>query len=531
MNNIVILFSFLSFFLYMFLKVSKDLHMVQLNSYRVKRYQKWVIKNITQYINWRNTTPLIALIILFFSKSYLSIGLWGACYLFLIFSNVNYPSKLPLQYTSRAKRLYSVIIGEFTIIVSIILYNYYLSNSFYVLYLGIITLSLLCYFSFVTAIIGSLIIAPLEKMIDQWYYNDAKSKINKYSNLITIGVTGSFGKTSTKFILFDLLSPFFNTLMTPHSFNTKMGVTKIVRNELSPIHDIFIAEMGAKQRGDIKQICDMVKPQIAILTAIGEQHLETFKDIRNIKKTKAELIESLPNTGTAIMNGDDTNIRSLIFKNSPRKIFFGIDSDLLDYKAQDVEVTNEGTFFTVITHKNNSAKFFTKLLGRHNIYNVLAAIATACEIGVELERLIPLVKKINPPPHRLELIKKNGGITIIDNSFSSNPVGAKIALEVLEQMPGNKKILITPGMVELGLKEYDYNKDFGIRAAKVCDFIILVGKKRSTPINNGLVEAGYPTSNLYIAKDLDSASLYLKTILQPRDIVLYENDLPDNYLE
>ena len=516
--------------MYIIWKINRDLHMIQLNSYRIERYIKWLVKNWGQYTAVRNFLPFFTFSLFAYLTPIQFIIIWGISYIPLVLFKIRYESKIALKYTSRAKRLLCTIISIYVIVALVGVYIFTLSTRPTTLLLVTICLTTLTFLSFIPSIFGCVAILPLEKAIEYWYYKDAQNKILKATNLTTIGITGSFGKTSTKFILNEILSSFFNTLMTPQSFNTKMGVTKVVRNDLSPVHNFFIAEMGAKQKGDIKEICDLVHPKIGVLTAIGEQHLESFKSLENICRTKLELIEALPNDGIAILNGDDANIRNLKISNNPRKLFFGIDSKKLDYFVRNINISPQGTSFEISTYRGESATFHTKLLGKHNIYNILAAVAVANELGINLQLLSIQVKKLRPAPHRLEIRKIADGITVLDNAFSSNPVGAKMALDVLNQMEGSRKILITPGMIELGNKEYDYNKNFGTYAANICDLIILVGQKQTIPIQDGLAVANYPASNLYVAADLNNASAHLRSVMKPGDVILYENDLPDNYL-
>ncbi len=515
--------------LYITWRICRDLHMLQLNSYRIGRYGRWVSKNLPQYFSPRNLAPVLAFPLIAFNL-WAFAAAWSLAYLLLFFLRDRQEAKIALTFTSRARRLLAAIASIYALIAVITVGVYVVRGDAGDLYAGAGVLTASALLSFVPAILGAIITMPLEKGIENWYYRDARKKIRSFSNLTVIGITGSFGKTSTKFVLNELISPFFTTLMTPKSFNTRMGVTRVIRENLKPIHQVFITEMGARQPGDVKEICDLVHPKIGLLTAVGEQHLETFKSLDNIKKTKSELIESLPAEGTAVVNGDDANIDSLNFRNRPKMVRFGMDGTDLDYAARDIRITPQGTSFTVGTRRGEQASFQTKLLGRHNIYNILAAIAVACELGLDLKSLVTRVKMLRPAPHRLEIRKNPGDLTVIDNSFSSNPVGARMALEVLGQMAGKRRILITPGMVELGTKEYEYNRDFGAEAAAVCDFVILVGPKQAPAIGAGLVSAGYPEDKVFVAADLKEASARLKSMAQPGDVVLFENDLSDNYL-
>jgi len=308
-----------------------------------------------------------------------------------------------------------------------------------------------------------------------------------------------------------------------------MGVIKTIRTMLRPTHEVFICEMGAKKTGDIKEICDLVSPKFGLLTSIGPQHLETFKSVNNIISTKFELIDSLPEYGAAFLNFDNDYIRNK--STSKRLIAYGTREKGLQYWAEDISFSSRGSTFTFKTYKGQSIELTTKLLGLHNVLNIVAAGAVACELGMELESISFAVKLLKPVPHRLELKEQPGGVTVIDDAFNSNPEGAKAALEVLSKFESKNKILITPGMVELGDKEYEYNKEFGGLAARVCDYVILVGVKRAVPMKEGMEESNYPQDKLYVAKNLNDAINKMRTIAGEGSVVLFENDLPDTYNE
>jgi UDP-N-acetylmuramoyl-tripeptide--D-alanyl-D-alanine ligase len=292
--------------------------------------------------------------------------------------------------------------------------------------------------------------------------------------------------------------------------------------------------MSAKKTGDIKELCELVKPQYGLITAIGEQHLETFKTLENIINTKNELTESLPPDGMAFFNADDINCQKLAKAAQCHVIRYGIEAadSELDYRVRDLSINEHGSNFTVVrTRDNSQAVFQTKLLGKHNIYNILAAIALASELGVELHEMLFPVRQLLPIPHRLELKHVGADIIFIDDAFNSNPVGSKMALEVIAQISGKRKIIITPGMIELGAKEDEYNERFGEYIAQVCDYVILVGCEQTKALQRGLAAKSYPENALFVAADFAAAKKHLEQILQAGDAVLFENDLPDNYNE
>jgi UDP-N-acetylmuramoyl-tripeptide--D-alanyl-D-alanine ligase len=379
-------------------------------------------------------------------------------------------------------------------------------------------------------ILANLVLFPLEKLVQYRYLGEAGSYLSTLSNLKVIGITGSFGKTTAKYVLTEILRSKFNILKTPGSYNTLMGVTKIIRSELKPIHDVFVVEMSAKMPGDIAEICDLVKPHYGLITAIGEQHLQTFGTLENIKKTKNELIKSLPATGKAFFNVDDAHCLDLSKQAHCPVITYGIENQKVDYRAFDLTLNEQGSNFKISRSRDNSvAMFKTSLLGQHNIYNILGAVAIASELGMELSEMVYQIQHLAPVPHRLELKRVAKNIIYIDDAFNSNPVGSQMALKVLKQISGLRKIIVTPGMIELGVKEGEYNTLFGEEISKVCDYVILVGPSQTLPIQDGLKIKQYPSDKIFIADDFTSAKKHLESILTEGDVVLFENDLPDNY--
>lgn len=318
-------------------------------------------------------------------------------------------------------------------------------------------------------------------------------------------------------------------LATPESYNTTMGNVRIIREKLKEEHEVFISEMGARYRKDIEEICNFVKPQIGIITSIGAQHLETFKNIENIVKTKSELLESLPDDGIVFLPNDDSHCLKLYNKEKRKKYIYGVNDKHADVYAKNIKVGSEGSTFTAVT-QNGEINCTTKLLGEHNIQNILGCIAIAIHLGLTNEQIASGVSKIKAVDHRLQILPSSNGVTIIDDAFNSNPVGSKMALDVLKTFEG-RKIIVTPGMVELGNDEYKYNKEFGKHMASCVDIAILVGKKKTEPIVEGLKESKFNDMNIYIVENLDSASKKLGELTKAGDVVLFENDLPDNYNE
>ncbi len=377
-------------------------------------------------------------------------------------------------------------------------------------------------------ILSAVLAWPVEKAIYLYYFTDTKNRLLRQKDLIRIGITGSYGKTSVKFILNTILSERFLTLATPSSFNTPMGISRIVRERLEPRHQVFIAEMGARHRGDIRELCRLVHPQIGMLTSVGPQHLDTFKSLDRIRNTKYDLIRSLPPSGFAVFSDDQGIVKSLYQQTkTPESVLIGCQGD--EIWADQIHLSSAGSDFTV--HVCGSEYHCrTRLLGEHSIRNILICYAVAKHLGMNDAEIIRGIGKIEPVEHRLQLLPVNGkGVIVIDDAFNSNPQSSTIALDILAGFSG-KRIIVTPGMVELGTEEERYNYEFGKHMAECADCIILVGKKHTAPIQKALRDSGSKAS-CHIVNSLSEAIVIADRESRAGDVILYENDLPDNYDE
>ena len=430
-------------------------------------------------------------------------------------------AKKPFVFTSRIKRLY-VVYALVLLGISAIVYlcpGWKLISMLWPLLLPA-----------VVALAG-LLAWPIEKLISEMYFRDARRKLLSNTSLIRIGLTGSYGKTTVKHILGAILSEKYPTLITPASFNTPMGVTRAIRERLTPSYQVFVGEMGARHVGDIKEMCRLVHPTIGIITSVGPQHLETFKTIERVAKTKYELIEALPqNDSRCYFYDDGSYCLDMYRKTTKTKTLCGRNPETCDVWCDQITVSPEGTRFMLHIKNKGQIQCQTRLLGDHSVQNILLAAAVASDLKLTLKQIAHGIEKLQPVKNRLELMQNPGGFTIINDAFNSNPVGAKAALEVLRQFPG-RRIIITPGMVELGDKEAEYNRIFGTQMKDCADIAIIIGRNRATPILEGLKESGFDPANIHRVDSLDDSTRLLHTLVQPGDTVLYENDLPDHYQE
>ena len=429
--------------------------------------------------------------------------------------------------TPRVKRLYAV----FFIVMTLILYGITrLINTL----IDISDYFLILFFLFPLFLplwiaLCGLLAWPIEKAISEMYFRDAQRILRERKDLIKIGITGSWGKTSVKFILGTILEEKYHTLVTAASFNTPMGVTKVIRSKLEPGHRVFVSEMGARHVGDIKEMCRLVHPQIGLLTSVGPQHLDTFKTVERVAKTKYELIDALPEDGEAFFADDGDICRSLYEKTTVRKHLTGLDPEKDELWAEEIRYSPEGSTF-LLCRGDEKTECTTQLLGELNIRNILLCASTGLSLGLSMKQIARGIAKIRPVEHRLQLIRHPGGLNVIDDAFNSNIRGAKQAFQVLKQFP-KKRVIVTPGMVELGEQEAEMNRAFGTAMADCCDTAILVGKKRSEAIAAGLKENGFPEESILVAASLEEAASMMREITGAGDTVLFENDLPDNYSE
>lgn len=428
----------------------------------------------------------------------------------------SFGDKNKLKFTKRMIRF--IILNFVFLCVILFAINYFIKN-FWLIFLNYIVLFFLIPF---VMTIAHFFICPLEGIIKKSYILKAKKKLKKL-NVIKIGITGSYGKTSTKNILKSLLEKEYKVCVTPKNFNTEMGLTKTILDVLDD-HDILIAEMGARHKGDIESLAKLIKPNFGIITTIGPQHLQTFKNLQTIEETKLELAKNLDENGIMIFNGDSKSTKKLYTIYQGEK-YLSCDEDGFSY-IKNLKITKDGSFFDI--HINGEViKCKTKLLGRCNINNIVTAASLAYLLGISKEDLQSAIKFLEPSPHRLEMIK-NGNVTIIDDSYNSNLTGASEALEVLSKFEG-KKIVVSPGIVEMGEKQSETNFKLGTMIADVADFFIIMNETNKNYLLSGAISHSFKRENIFFAQTRKKQKEILNLLITNGCVVLFMNDLPDNY--
>jgi len=513
---------------YVLSRLLYHLHMFQLNSYRLKRYGLFIKTNYRKIIPLSSVVYFLWIIALssFYEFFFEGFGILIAivwCVSVVLRTYIlqfkGERRKKPLVFTARVYRMIGISSGLFLVMLVVA------SQSVNPLFILVIIMLL----SPCIMILGNIILMPYEAYMKKYYYDDAKKLLRSHKDLITIGITGSYGKTSVKFMLETILSQQFNTLVTPHSYNTTLGVIITVRKFLNRSHEVFVAEMGAKQKGDIEEICDLVAPRYGVITAVGPQHLETFGSLSTIIDTKFELAQAVGKKGTCFVNGDSSNVCEGIKRYDGLPFAtYGTNEDA-DVRIIKVIQSIHGSTFS-IKYMENEFEYQTKLLGMHNILNIAGAISIALKLGMTYEKIYTGVKELKAVEHRLEL-KKQGDFFILDDAFNSNPTGAKSALDVLSQFDSGKKIIMTPGMIELGSMDYEIHYTFGQQISEVCDYVILIGENKTAAIKKGLLDSGYDMSKVAVMKNVFEGFSQIRSIASKGDVVLIENDLPDNFNE
>lgn len=421
----------------------------------------------------------------------------------------------PATFTPRLKRLYVllVLITAILVYLAVTLLNFadYLINNTIFNILRYCPLSIFPLLSIPIVALANCIAKAYEIPHNKSFVRKAGQKLAA-AKITVVGITGSYGKTSTKHILSNILAKKYRVLSTPRSHNTPLGLALTINsNDLSE-YDVLIAEMGARYVGDIEELCKFCPPDYSVITGICPQHLESFGSEENIVKAKGEILTATKQS--AIIAPDCAEY----FKNAPCK------TQALSCVSQ-VECTCNGTSFT-LELGGRSVRIATKLLGAHSAENIALAAQVAYLLGMSVEEIAAAAEELDYIEHRLQLIK-SGGVNIIDDGYNSNVKGAKAALDVLRTFGGGK-IAVTPGLVELGILEESENYALGKNLVGL-DMVIFVGDTLITPVRNGYLENGGDSAKLHTVPTLFAAQELLKGTLKDGDTVLFLNDLPDIY--
>jgi UDP-N-acetylmuramoyl-tripeptide--D-alanyl-D-alanine ligase len=545
----LILISSLTWAIAVTLNALRLLLFFQIEEYEAWRFMRWAWRNPLQVAPNRvvlvwSITVLVSGVVVPLNHSLpallpaFNFGL-GSVLAITLWMVLKRPTKKSLVYTLRLMRILITLVGIAITVVLVATRSAALIvrstgvPEGWVLSLAVFLYGLLVLCAPLWIVLANTLLIPIEEGIRQSYLLKARRKLKRIDPIV-IGITGSFGKTSTKEILAHLLSGHHSVLSTPKSYNTPMGICKTINEHLRSEHEIFVVEMGAYQPGDIAEICRLVRPSLGIITAIGPQHLERFGSLDSIARTKFELVDALPNGGIAVFDADDSYTSQFLkwVHNKKTVLVSAKCNELADLCGYDIQTTSSGSQFSILDRRTGEhCSSAVRLLGRHNVLNTLLATALALELGMSLNVIAERIRSVPPIEYRLQLLRSKDGLNIINDAYNSNPVGAKYALEVLAGFEEGQKILVTPGFVELGPIERDAHLELGRQAASICDQIILVGHSRTRPILDGLQEAGFNAAHIRTVSTLAEAYETLGRLSTVGDTVLFLNDLPDTYSE
>ncbi len=529
-------------------RVYRQARFFQIEEYMNLRYVRWVLASRTRWLINRTLIAwgIGAIFSFMFSEApdgFLpgAIGIITA--MIAVFPPDEGEIKKKFRATARAKRLLgaSFAAAILFIVIGSLLANNALSES--APEIRVIVQGMIGFAAFLLApiwlIIGNLLMTPVEAAFRARFIAKAGAVLAEI-NPVVIGITGSYGKTTTKTFLTHILNGRYKAYPTPKSYNTLMGVCIAINNDLANDHsvDYFICEMGAYIPGEIKRLCDLTHPQISIVVEVGPQHLERFGTLENTAAAKYEIIKELPPDGVGVFNWDNPQIREMVERGYPETRLTvsrtvdpaHVKNAIPRFVASEIVESLDGLTFRVTdTLTSDTELFSAPLLGIHNVTNILLATAAAVHERMTLREIARRVRDLKPAESRLVARTSPEGITIINDAYSANPTGIVSALAVLGMYQTGRRLLITPGMVELGDLMERENTRLGEIAAQHATDVILVGSKQTEPILNGLRGAQFAADHIHVVETLSEAVAWYQRNLSAGDTVLFLNDLPDTY--
>jgi len=521
------LLALLSWLFFWFAALVRFAHVLQAERYHTAAYLKWVAQGggwrvfaNTKSARWLHVIAFVSAVMLCIPRAmpgFAMIGLmvagtaWAA-------GNILTGSDAKKRFaaTARIQRLFAVTAA---LDAALLLAAWKKGNGFF-----LPAVVVLGYLQPLALALGNIVSAPMEKRIQEGFKQQARQKL---SGKTVVAITGSYGKTGTKEAVAHLLETSFPLVKTPGSFNTPMGLCKAINEKMEPHHEIFVTEMGATKRGDIKELCDIAHPTVGIITSIGDAHFETFGSAENTAKTKFELADALPPDGALFFNNDYGAARDMARGRPQKAVTYGLETPS-DYMPMNIRCGRNGSTFDIKTPEGTIPGVRIRLLGKLHALNVTAAFAVGRHFKIPPERLKNAAATLPQVEARLQLVENPGSHLVINDGFNSNPVGAATAVETLGLFDGYKKIMVTPGIVDMGGKHDEVNFAFGRAAAKYCDMVALINERRTKPVYDGLVKEGFKTENIRVFASLALAREFLAETADRKTVVLFENDLPDH---
>jgi len=400
--------------------------------------------------------------------------------------------------------------------------------------IALLSLVAFFFFHFVFLIVAVILISPLDTLAKRRIVASAREKLAGMPVLTVVAVAGSYGKTTMKEALVSVLSRKFRTLATPGNVNTPVGISRVILADLVPGTEVFIVEMGEHYPGDLAALAKLAAPDIAVVTGANEAHLERFGTMEQLIAGIFEAVTGTKETGRAVLNADDARIsehapayvgkRTVSWyssRNDPRSPF----------SAADVSFRNDGSGFSFTLREKGAeiGRFTTPLLGAYAIGVAEACVLVGRHLGMRDDDIERGFKDLKPVPHRLQVVPSENGILVIDDSYNGNPEGARAAVEVLGRFSGRRKIYVTPGLVESGAGAEAVHRELGRALASVADVAVLIRNSVTPFIADELVRHGFPKERIHWFSGALEAHAAIPEIVKPGDVILFQNDWPDNY--
>jgi UDP-N-acetylmuramoyl-tripeptide--D-alanyl-D-alanine ligase len=514
------------------------LHILQLEEYFTEQYLRWLKSNTARYLTGKHVWALVyavLTIVAVLSMNYwtavLTTILWGLSMYVLLRIRRSNPKK-PLVMTARARRISIVALGLTVVGVALATGIGALAGTREAVAAGVVATTMLGLFAGHVIAAANLLLYPFEERTRRRFQNMASRKIRDRAPKI-IAITGSAGKTTTKELVAHMLAARFRVLRTPSSFNTPMGISRTVNDALTD-QDYFVCEMGAYRKGEIEKLSKLVGGNdICVITTVNAQHLERFGSLEKTAEAKFEIVEGLKPGGTAVLNFDVPAVRMhASLHPNLNLVTFGVESDDMRLRGRNVREQEGGIEMDVIVD-GVTTPVRTPLLGKHNAGNVLAALGVGLACGLDMPYMAAALRQAQGPEHRLQPVKLGTGGIVLDDGYNGNPQGIIGALEVLGSYAPKRRIIVTPGLIEMGKEKAKYHGDIGRAAAANVDLAFLVGPKQTEDIRAAMLEAGFHESNIHTVRSFAEAQEYLTANggYGPDNVVLYANDLPDQFDE
>jgi UDP-N-acetylmuramoyl-tripeptide--D-alanyl-D-alanine ligase len=502
------------------------LHLFQQEEYDGPRFLRWLVHNRA----WDRRLSL-ALLAVFIAElivpgaapAWLFPALAGAvCLAAAAFErDPRHGAKKPLVMTARAKRIYLIALAVTLVLGAVAAWLTDLAIV-WVVAVQLVPLALVA---------GNLALAPSEARVQRRYREEARAVLQRIDPVV-IAITGSYGKTSVKHILGHVLETAAPTLITPGSVNTEMGIARVIRERLAAHHRYLVVEMGAYGIGSIARLCALTPPRLGIISAIGKAHYERFKSLDAVARAKFELAEAVSdNGGTAIIAADTLEFawpRQFVDAHRSMVVTVGAADDA-DLAIRALHQDKDGVT-AEISWRGRDYQLRAPLFGEHQAHNIALAFAAACSLGLPPEDVVAVLRSTPQIAHRLEVKRQGDGAIVIDDAYNSNPVGFAAALGLLDVLrpPGGRRILVTPGMVELGSEHDAEHARIGRLAAEHADILVAVAPHRVEPLAAAFAAAA-PERPIVSCPSFAEARHWLDHNLGGHDVVLIENDLPDLY--